>query len=106
MTKSSTVGSIAPESDLPIFQESVALLNERGLHARAAAKIVKIARDSGCAVRVHRGNQSASGYSIIDLMMLGASFGETITFEVSGNGAPKTLQALCQLVYNTFGELS
>lgn len=83
----------------------VALIcNRRGLHARAAAKFVKLAANFEAQVYVsHRGTE-VSGMSIMGLMMLAAAPGCTIEMWAKGSDAEQALDALCNLVAQKFDE--
>ena len=78
--------------------------NQRGLHARAAAKFVKLASAFNAQVRVIKGDMDVSGTSIMGLMMLGAAMGDSITIRVKGPHAEEALEKLAALVENRFGE--
>ncbi|MDH5187875.1 MAG: HPr family phosphocarrier protein [Rhodospirillaceae bacterium] len=82
----------------------LAIRNERGLHARAAAKFVKTAGEFDANTNVSKDGQTVSGSSIMGLMMLAASIGSTIEVSASGNDAPDVLDALEKLVDDRFGE--
>lgn len=78
--------------------------NRRGLHARAAAKFVKLAATFDAQVVVgHRGTE-VSGLSIMGLMMLAAAPGCTIDLKVTGDQAAEALEALFDLVDRKFDE--
>jgi len=80
------------------------ILNQRGLHARAAAKFVKTAGDFEADIAVSRQGQTVSGHSIMGLMMLAASTGSKIEISCSGKDAKAALDALSELVANKFEE--
>lgn len=80
------------------------ILNQRGLHARAAAKFVKTASSFKADICVSRQGQTVSGHSIMGLMMLAASTGSEIDIECSGKEAEAALNALKELVANKFEE--
>jgi phosphocarrier protein len=82
----------------------VVIQNVRGLHARAAAKFVKLAAEFDARVEVSKSGQSVSGESIMGLMMLAASTGSTIHMSATGRQATEALDALCQLVNEKFYE--
>ncbi len=87
------------------FSREVLIVNKRGLHARASAKFVNaVAAMEGSQVKVSRDGHSASGGSILGLMMLGAAKGDTIELAVSGNDAELRLGELVALVEDGFGE--
>jgi phosphocarrier protein HPr len=80
------------------------ILNQRGLHARAAAKFVKTAGAFKADIAVSRQGQTVSGLSIMGLMMLAASTGCEIEISCSGEQAKPALDALSELVSNKFEE--
>ncbi len=87
-------------------RESVLIINQRGLHARASAKFVNLVSElpATCTVEVRKDGVEAAGGSILGLMMLGAAKGDTIEIAVSGDGAQDALARLAALVKDGFGE--
>ena len=87
-------------------RESVEIVNNRGLHARASAKFVNAVTKLGdtVQVRVEKDGAEAVGGSILGLMMLGAAKGDSIEIIVSGDGADAALTKLVGLVKDGFGE--
>jgi len=83
---------------------AVVVSNERGLHARAAAKFVKLASTFDAHVAVSRGGQSVSGHSIMGLMMLAAAPGSELELSATGRQAEAAVKALIALVENKFEE--
>ena len=82
----------------------VLIENKRGLHARASMAFVTLAASQPVELTVEKDGSSASGNSILDLMMLGAAKGDTITISAEGDGAEDAVQALVALVEARFGE--
>jgi phosphocarrier protein len=82
----------------------VAIVNKRGLHARASAMFVKAAERFDAEVAVTKDEQTVSGGSIMGLLMLGASKGSTILIETEGPEAEEALEALIALVEAGFHE--
>ena len=80
------------------------ITNKRGLHARAAARFVKIAERFDARVEVGKDGETVSGTSILGLMMLAASPGTTIFVRADGPEATAALDALTELVTNRFDE--
>ena len=80
------------------------ILNEKGLHARAAAKFVELVDTFDVNVIVEKDNLEASGDSIMGLLMLAASKGSEIDVILSGKQSQDALIALSNLVDNLFGE--
>ncbi|WP_184084050.1 HPr family phosphocarrier protein [Sphingomonas xinjiangensis] len=83
---------------------TVAIENRRGLHARASMAFVTLASTQPVELTVEKDGNSASGTSILDLMMLGAAKGDSITISAEGDGAETAVQALAELVEARFGE--
>ena len=85
--------------------ETVEIVNQRGLHARASAKFVNaVAKLDGVAVQVSKDGNAANGGSILGLMMLGAAKGDAIEISVDGHSADQVLTKLVGLVKDGFGE--
>lgn len=82
----------------------VEIVNERGLHARAAAKFTALAETFEAAITVSNGRESVGGRSIMGLLMLGAAKGTTIIVNAEGTDADAALVAVCALVEDGFGE--
>lgn len=87
-----------------LLQRFATIANSRGLHARAAAKFVKLADTFTAEIIVINRGQEVSGLSIMGLMMLAASPGTTIEMRASGEQAQAALEALGQLVDDKFYE--
>jgi phosphocarrier protein HPr len=87
-----------------VISRTVTICNQRGLHARAAAKFVTLAERFDASVDVVRDGQSVSARSIMGLMMLGAGCGSTIELRAEGWGAKEALDALAALVESGFSE--
>ena len=83
---------------------AVAIVNKRGLHARAAAKFVRKTEQFAAQVTVTKGGTTVSGTSIMGLLMLAASMGSTIDLAARGPQAEAALTALVQLIADRFGE--
>jgi phosphocarrier protein len=86
------------------ISNTVTICNERGLHARAASKFVKLVATFEANVEVAKGGQSVSGTSILGLMMLAAGPGTEIVISTSGPQAQEAASALCGLVEARFEE--
>ena len=80
------------------------ILNEKGLHARAAAKFVELVDTFDVSLVVKKDDLEAGGDSIMGLLMLAASRGTEIELVASGREAAETLSALSDLIKNLFGE--
>jgi phosphocarrier protein HPr len=82
----------------------VEIVNERGLHARASAKFVKLAAAFDAEVTVTRDGTTVDARSIMGLMMLAAGLGSTIEIAAAGPEAQPALDALVELVEGRFDE--
>lgn len=82
----------------------VAIVNKRGLHARASAKFVQMVEQFDAEIAVTRNGETVGGTSIMGLMMLAAGIGTSIVISAKGPEAAKALEALTTLVANKFGE--
>lgn len=80
------------------------IINEKGLHARASAKFVETVEAFDASAEVRRDGLSASGDSIMGLLMLAASKGTSIEVQTSGAQAQELSDALHALVADRFGE--
>jgi phosphocarrier protein HPr len=85
-------------------RRTVEIVNERGLHARASAKFVKLASTFDAEVSVSRDGSTVDARSIMGLMMLAAGIGSTIEISAEGEEAAPAVAALCELVENRFDE--
>lgn len=90
-------------SDLAL-RRTVTIHNSRGLHARAAAKLVTLAERYSACLSVLRDGQRVPACSIMGLMMLGAGLGSQITIEAEGWDAKEALEAVAGLVEAGFHE--
>ncbi|HUH02845.1 MAG TPA: HPr family phosphocarrier protein [Kofleriaceae bacterium] len=85
-------------------QIEVTILNELGMHARAATKFVQIAAKYACDVFIEKDGQEVNGKSIMGVLMLVASKGSRIRIIARGAQAQEAVNALAELVKNRFGE--
>jgi phosphocarrier protein HPr len=85
-------------------QKEITIINKLGLHARAAAKFVKVASSFQSEISVHTGHKEVSGKSIMGIMMLAAGKGSTITIKTIGSDEEAALNALETLINDKFGE--
>jgi len=85
-------------------EATVVIANRRGLHARAAAKFVKLAAQFDATVEVLKGETRVHGQSIMGLMMLAAGPGTELRLEAKGAQAQAAIDALADLVGRKFDE--
>ncbi len=86
------------------FIRIATIRNQRGLHARAAAKFVKLAGAYDARIRVIKGDMDVSGTSIMGLMMLAAGIGTDIELRTSGRQSRDAMHALLDLIERRFDE--
>lgn len=86
------------------LRRTVKIRNQRGLHARAAAKFVQAIEHLDCEVTVSRDDMDVSGRSIMGLMMLAAGPGSELALSATGREAAAALQAIADLVQRGFDE--
>jgi len=96
--------SPAPAAARGALHRVVTIRNRRGLHARAAAKFVKLAEKFAASVSVVRDGTKVSGVSIMGLMMLAAGPGVAIELRAEGADAAEAIAALAALVDAGFDE--
>jgi phosphocarrier protein len=82
----------------------IMIKNQRGLHARAAAKFVKLASAFDADIRVIKGEMEVSGQSIMGLMMLAAGIGCEIELRVTGPAGTEAMKAITDLIDRKFDE--
>ena len=92
------------EQTIEAIHQTATIANRRGLHARAAAKFVKLAGQFKAQVIVSKRGMEVSGLSIMGLMMLAAGPGCTIDLTGRGEDAREAITALVALIDNKFGE--
>ncbi len=83
---------------------NITIINKLGLHARAAAKFVKLASRFRSNIDLVRENHTVNGKSIMGIMMLAASQGTELLLQVEGDDADEALTALTELINNRFDE--
>jgi phosphocarrier protein len=84
--------------------EAVTVVNQLGMHARAAAKFVHVATRFEARVRVARDGREMDGKSIMGILLLAAARGSTITISADGADEQDAVRALVALVESGFGE--
>ena len=87
-----------------MIERQVAIVNSLGLHARPAAKFVKLAAAHAAEIAVVKDGTSINGKSIMGVMMLAAECGSFLTIRATGSDAEAALAALVALVESGFGE--
>ena len=87
-----------------MIQTQTTISNKLGLHARASAKLTKLASSFPCDVWLTRGERRVNAKSIMGVMMLAAAQGTTLELETDGEQAQEAMDALLALIANKFGE--
>ena len=85
-------------------QANVTISNKLGLHARASAKLTKLAGSFPCDVWMSKGERRINGKSIMGVMMLAAGLGSEVMVETLGEREEEALTALLALIEDKFGE--
>lgn len=80
------------------------IINKLGLHARASAKLTKLAGSFPCEVWIAKGERRVNAKSIMGVMMLAAGLGSAVTLDTEGDRAQEAMDALLALVAERFGE--
>ena len=87
-----------------MIKNSVTISNKLGLHARASAKLTKLAGSYPCEVWLSRGERRVNAKSIMGVMMLAAGLGSTVEIETQGEREQEAMDALRTLFNDKFGE--
>jgi phosphocarrier protein HPr len=80
------------------------IVNQLGLHARAATKLVQLASKFPCEVEVTRDDQTANGKSVMGVLLLCGSMGTVVKVEARGERAKECVDAIGDLIASRFGE--
>ena len=87
-----------------MIKTSISISNKLGLHARASAKLTKLAGSFPCEVWVTKGERRVNAKSIMGVMMLAAGIGSTIEIDTDGEREQEAMNALLALIHDKFGE--
>jgi len=87
-----------------MIKSTTTINNKLGLHARASAKLTKLAGSFPCEVWMARGERRVNAKSIMGVMMLAAGMGVEVEIETSGEREDEAMQALLTLIDDKFGE--
>jgi len=87
-----------------MLQQDAMIINQLGLHARASAKLTRLASSFNCEVMLSRNNRRVNAKSIMGVMMLAAAKGTTIGIETDGADEADAMQAILNLINDCFGE--
>ncbi|MCU0941452.1 MAG: HPr family phosphocarrier protein [Hydrogenophaga sp.] len=87
-----------------MIKTTVTISNKLGLHARASAKLTKLAGGFACEVWMARGERRVNAKSIMGVMMLAAGIGTAVEIETNGPDEQVAMDALVALIDDKFGE--
>jgi phosphocarrier protein HPr len=87
-----------------MIKANISISNKLGLHARASAKLTKLAGGFQCDVFMTRNARRVNAKSIMGVMMLAAGMGSEVEIETSGPDEQEAMDALCALINDKFGE--
>ena len=87
-----------------MIQTTTTISNKLGLHARASAKLTKLAGSFACEVWMSKGECRVNAKSIMGVMMLAAGIGSTVVVETNGADEQVAMDALLALINDKFGE--
>ena len=87
-----------------MIKNDTTISNKLGLHARASAKLTKLAGSYPCEVWMSRGERRVNAKSIMGVMMLAAGIGSQVTLETDGEQEQEAMDALLALINDKFGE--
>ncbi|MBU4518548.1 MAG: HPr family phosphocarrier protein [Gammaproteobacteria bacterium] len=87
-----------------MIKTTVTINNKLGLHARASAKLTKIAGSHSCDVWMSRGDRRINAKSIMGVMMLAAGMGSMVEIETNGPDEQAAMDAIVALINDKFGE--
>ena len=87
-----------------MIKTTTTISNKLGLHARASAKLTKLAASFPCEVWVARGERRVNAKSIMGVMMLAAGVGTEVVLETDGEREQEAMDALLALIHDKFGE--
>ena len=87
-----------------MISSTVTIINRLGLHARASAKLTKLAASFSSDIHLSRNGRRVNAKSIMGVMMLAAGFGSEVLLEADGPDEEQAMQALRELVDGRFGE--
>lgn len=87
-----------------MIKQTATISNKLGLHARASAKLTKLAGGYACDVWMSKGERRVNAKSIMGVMMLAAAKGTTVSIETNGEREEEAMTALLALINDYFGE--
>lgn len=87
-----------------MLEQQLTIVNKLGLHARAAAKLVKLSSTFKAGIELQKDDKRVNCKSIMGVMMLAASRGSSVTLIIDGTDEAAAMEAIRDLINNRFGE--
>lgn len=87
-----------------MLEQEIEITNKLGLHARAAAKLVKVAGSFSSSIEIEKLDQRVNAKSIMSVMMLAASRGNTVKVFIEGDDQEDAMASVIELIESKFGE--
>ena len=87
-----------------MIKTTTTISNKLGLHARASAKLTKLAGSFPCEVWISKGDRRVNAKSIMGVMMLAAGMGSSVEIDIDGEREQEAMDALLALISDKFGE--
>jgi len=87
-----------------MISRNVTVINQLGLHARAATRLVNCASDFDSEIMVRKGQRTVNGKSIMGVLTLAAAIGTELTIAAEGTDEQQAIDAVIRLINNRFGE--
>ncbi len=88
-----------------MVSKDILIINRLGLHARAAAQLVRLANEYPCKINIHKDGQVKDAKSVMEVLMLGATEGSTLKVITNGDCEKEALNAISELFAARFNEL-
>src|ERR1035438_6927293 len=93
-----------PARPVAVIKTTIRISNKLGLHARASAKLTKLAAGFRCEIHMTRNGRRVNAKSIMGVMMLAAGIGSEVDIETDGEDEAEGMNALVALIEDKFGE--
>ncbi len=104
MPENTSQPSATNASSIKQCSKTILIQNRLGLHARAAVKLVELAQSYDAQVSVSNGEKEAGADSVMGLLMLESSQGQSVTISATGPQSEAALDAVCELIEHRFDE--
>lgn len=86
------------------IERDIEIINRLGIHARPAAKIVRLAKEYDSTIQIMKDDELVDGKSILEILMLSCGKGSVIKLIVEGEDAPEAVESITNLINNKFEE--